>query len=175
LRGRLRAVHAAGRDVGSLPSTDDLSAHSDARAILSPEGKLLHADGAAKLAGARQALQAAVRDIERARTSSRDDVERALNLWKGLVSARWTVVDEFDTHGEKYIVARENPVRATSLSKLTPTERCVVTCVARGFSTKEVAYTLGINDATVRVLLMRAARRYGVRGRRELLKLEPRD
>jgi DNA-binding NarL/FixJ family response regulator len=57
------------------------------------------------------------------------------------------------------------------MSKLTPTERCVVTCALRGFSTKEIAYTLGISDSTVRVLIMRAVRRYGYRSRRELMKL----
>jgi DNA-binding NarL/FixJ family response regulator len=47
----------------------------------------------------------------------------------------------------------------------------VVTYAARGFSTKEIAYTLGLADTTVRVLIMRAVRRAGVRDRNELLAL----
>jgi DNA-binding CsgD family transcriptional regulator len=131
----------------------------------------LHAEGEAKLAGGRRALRAAVLDVEQARTSLRTQPGPALALWKGLVSARWTLVDEFDSHGAKYVVARENAPRPTGLVSLTPTERCVVTYAARGFSTKEIAYTLGISATTVRVLLMRAVRRCGVRGREELLQL----
>jgi DNA-binding CsgD family transcriptional regulator len=164
LRGRVQNA--------TLPKADRLPSAADpGDAILSPEGKLLHADGEAKLASARRALQKAVSDVENARTSLRGDVERALGLWKGLVSARWTLIDQFDEHGVKYIVARENSPTATVLSKLTSAEHCVVMFAARGFSTKEIAYTLGISPATVRVLLMRAARRCGVKGRRELLKL----
>jgi DNA-binding CsgD family transcriptional regulator len=140
-------------------------------AVLSPEGAFLHAQGEAELSGARRALRTAVLDVERARTSLRSQPGSALALWKGLVSARWTLVDEFDSRGSKYVVARENAPRPAGLVSLTPTERCVVTYAARGFSTKEIAYTLGISATTVRVLLMRAVRRYGVRSREELLQL----
>jgi len=143
----------------------------DAAAILSRDGDLLHVEGEAKLGAARRALRKAARDIERARTSSRADVEEALALWKGLVSARWTLVDHFDAQGTRYIVARENAPDGSTLSKLTLTERAVVAYAARGLTTKEIAYTLGLADATIRVLLMRAARRCGVASRGELVKL----
>jgi DNA-binding CsgD family transcriptional regulator len=163
LRGRVR-----GADV---PVPGSLRSLGEGGAVLSADGNLLHAEGEAKLASARRALEKAVCDIESARTFLRGNVERALRLWRGLVSARWSLVDEFDSHGAKYIVARENLPVATPMSKLTPTERCVVTCALRGFSTKEIAYTLGISDSTVRVLIMRAVRRYGYRSRHELMKL----
>ena len=57
------------------------------------------------------------------------------------------------------------------IEALTSAERTVVGHAARGLSTKEIAYTLGISDTTVRVLLMRAARRCGVKDRRELMAL----
>jgi DNA-binding NarL/FixJ family response regulator len=132
---------------------------------------LLHATGEASLADARRALTAAVTKVERARTSSRHDAREALELWRGLVSARWTLVDQIDAHGTRYIVARENVPSAADLPMLTLTERCVVAYAARGFSTKEIAYTLGLADTTVRVLMMRAVRRSGVRNRHELLLL----
>jgi DNA-binding CsgD family transcriptional regulator len=136
---------------------------------LSAEGELLQADGEAALADARRALQTAVLNVERARTSLRRNAGDALGLWKGLVSARWTLVDQIDAQGTRYIVARENAPRTAGLSILTPTERAVVVYAARGFSTKEIAYTLGIAETTVRVLIMRAARRFGVGSRDELL------
>ena len=140
-----------------------------ADAVLSADGKLLHAQGDASLQEARQALQLAARNIERARGTSRLDVPAALNLWKGLVASRWTLIDSFDAQGNKYIVARENVPHTHGLSQLTLTERCVVTYAARGFSDKEIAYTLGISDSTVRVLVMRSVRRCGLRDRDELL------
>jgi DNA-binding CsgD family transcriptional regulator len=138
-------------------------------AVLRPDGKLLHAEGDAALAGARRALQAAVRDVERARTSLRDVLPEALDLWKGLVSARWTLVDRFETDGKKYVVAQENLPPAEGLSMLTRTERSVVAYALRGLSTKEIAYALGVSPTTVRILIMRAARRLGVTNREGLL------
>jgi len=164
---RLRKRLAA----SAAPPVTAASAPQAVGAVLSPAGALLHAEGEAKVAGARRALRTAVLDVERARTSLRNEPTPALALWKGLVSARWTLVDEFDSRGSKYVVARENAPLPTGLVSLTPTERCVVTYAARGFSTKEVAYTLGISATTVRVLLMRAVRRCGVRSREELLQL----
>lgn len=139
-------------------------------AVLSPQGKVVHADGEARLAGPRRALQAAVRDVESARTSLRGDPSRALRLWRGLVSARWTLVETFESDGARYVVARENPPHVRTLMKLTPRERLVVTYAVRGFSAKETAYALGISPATVRVLIMRAARRCGARTKQALVK-----
>jgi DNA-binding CsgD family transcriptional regulator len=164
LRRRLGDAHSA--PVGPSGSLEG------SVAILSPDGKVVHAGGEAALAGARRNLRNAVSDIEHARTSSRDDPEKALSLWKGLVSARWTLIDQFDAQGTKYIVAKENVPASAALAKLTPTENCVVKYAAQGYSTKEIAYALGIKDTTVRVLITRAVRRCGVRSRHELLKLE---
>jgi DNA-binding CsgD family transcriptional regulator len=140
-------------------------------AVMFPDGEVVHADGDAALGGARRALRVAVRDVARARTSLRHDSSQALALWKGLVAAKWTLVDRFESDGTRYVVAKQNAPRPRGLAALTPTERCVVTYAARGSSTKEIAYTLGISDATVRVLLMRAARRCGVKSRDALLTL----
>lgn len=140
-------------------------------AVLTAEGKMLHAEGDAALTTARRALQTAVRDITHARTALRDDARRALGMWKGMVSAQWTLIDRFESDGERYVVARENVPQLKGLVALTPTERFVVAYATRGATTKEIAYALGISATTVRVLLMRAARRYGVRSRKALLAL----
>jgi len=164
---RLRTRLAA-RSLGAPTSLDP---RDPGGAVLLPDGELVHASGDAGLAKARCALKTAVRDLTQARTSLRADTHLALGMWKGLVSAQWTLVDHFESDGGRYLVAKENAPRAKGLAALTPTERCVVTYAARGSSTKEIAYTLGISDITVRVLLMRAARRYGARNRQGLLAL----
>jgi DNA-binding CsgD family transcriptional regulator len=164
---RLRARPAAG---SSEPAACVAEPESGA-AVLTAQGKVLHAEGDAKLASARRALQTAVRDITHARTALRGDAHRALGMWTGLVAAQWTLVDRFESNGERYVVARENSPQVNGLLALTPTERLVVAYAARGSTTKEIAYALGISATTVRVLLMRAARRYGVRSRKALLAL----
>jgi DNA-binding CsgD family transcriptional regulator len=70
---------------------------------------------------------------------------------------------------EVHIVLRETHLPAPGLEILTVRERQVVACLASGHSTKEVAFALGIADATVRVLLARAANKFGVHSRQELL------
>jgi DNA-binding CsgD family transcriptional regulator len=52
---------------------------------------------------------------------------------------------------------------------LTSTESLVVAYAARGLTTKETAYALGLSDSTIRVLMMRAVRRSGLKNRRALL------
>jgi DNA-binding CsgD family transcriptional regulator len=68
-------------------------------------------------------------------------------------------------------VARDDHPMVCGLLAITKAERRVVTAAVAGLTTKEIAYGFGIADTTVRVLLMRAARRCGTRSRRDLLRL----
>jgi DNA-binding CsgD family transcriptional regulator len=128
------------------------------------------AGGEAALAEARRALQAAVLNVERALTPLRTGEAPALDEGKKLIATGWMLIHQVDAQGARYIVARQ-PTTSARLSLLTPTERRVVVDAARGSSTKEISYELGIAEATVRVLIMRASRRLGVRTRDELLVL----
>jgi DNA-binding CsgD family transcriptional regulator len=157
-------------DEGTLAQPEPTPRTSD-NFLASPDGEVANADDEVTLARARRALQTAVKEVARARAALRSDMQRALEISSGLVAAQWTLVDQYESDGKRFVVAQENAPQARGLAQLTPTERSVVTCAARGLSTKEVAYTLGISDATVRVLLMRAARRCGVDSRAALLAL----
>jgi DNA-binding CsgD family transcriptional regulator len=88
--------------------------------------------------------------------------------WRPLTHTRWTVVHRYERDGRRYIVACENQT-PRGLEVLTERERQVVTCLALGQSTKETAYGLGISDATVRVIVRRAAAKLGVLSRAALL------
>ncbi len=72
-----------------------------------------------------------------------------------------------------YLVARENPARATHVQALTAREREIVLQAALGLSNKQIGRALGISDSTVRVLIARAIGKMGVRSRAELLSLPP--
>lgn len=135
-------------------------------AVLSPAGELVHAEGAEEEA-ARAALRTGARQLELARSRAMRGVpERATALWKGLVSARWTLLDEFSADGKHFIVARRNDVQLPLEGPtLTWRERQVLAHAALDRSNKEIAYELGLAHSTVRVLLLRAAARLGTKGR----------
>jgi len=142
-----------------------------AEAILSPRGHMAHASSD-DAASARKTLRDAAVALDRARGKLRMiDPDGALFGWKGLVDARWSLVDKFDRDGKHYVLARRNDVEAPGLEALTPRERQVLAHAALGHDNKMIAYELGLAHSTVRVLLARAAAKLGARTREELVKL----
>jgi len=138
-------------------------------AILTTTGKTVHAEGAAKLDDAREALSEAVRGVERARGVMRErDPDAAVVSWRALVSARWSLVDHFESDGKRYLVARTNEPTPRGPTTLTDRERQIVSYAVLGHSAKLIAYELGIAPSTVRVLLARAARKLGAKTPDEL-------
>jgi DNA-binding CsgD family transcriptional regulator len=97
------------------------------------------------------------------------DSRSTLNFSHPSSRARLTLVHTCEESGRRYIVARENDAAAQGVAALTEREREIVEHATHGFTNKQIAYNLGISNATVRVLMARAANRIGVRMRRELL------
>ena len=144
------------------------SLQAGAEAILSADHRVLHAEGPARTRAARERLERASADIESARKKRNDGVH-SLNRWHPLTAARWTLVDAFEEGGRRYVVARENQAETQTFIALTDRERQIVVHAALGLTNKQIAYALGISDATVRVLMARAANRLGVHSRKQLL------
>jgi DNA-binding CsgD family transcriptional regulator len=141
-------------------------------AIVTPGGRIDHAEEAAKSSVVREAIARAARTQERARGPLRRSApEDAIREWKGLVAARWTLVEQFDHDGHRYLVARRNdPLEGKQwIDALTRREHQVVAYASLGHWNKLIAYELGIADSTVRVLLTRAAAKAGVRSRKDLV------
>jgi DNA-binding CsgD family transcriptional regulator len=158
LRRRLREQRSPGQTV---------DAADGAEAILDARRRVLHAVGPARDGRAQSKLIEMAAARERARRGR--DAPAALEEWRPLAGARWTLVDSFDRNGTRYVVARENRSDFGGLASLTGRERQVVAYLALGQSTKETAYALGISDATVRVLIRRAAVKLGVTSRDSLI------
>jgi DNA-binding CsgD family transcriptional regulator len=154
----LAAGNRLRRRLGPRPPTDE-----EADAILSPEGRLEHAAPTACSAQVRTALRQAVLAMDRARGAERrTDPEGAVRRWQVLADSRYTLMDRFESNGRRYVVACENQLDTAQHPRLTPRERQVVALYRLGSDSKMIAYELGLADATVRVLLSRAARRLGV-------------
>lgn len=168
LAAHLAAAHRLRRVLRDVAAS--ARAFSGAEAVLSPEGRCEHAEGPAQSANARTTLRAAAVQIDRARGRLRKkDPEAALDLWRGLVAGRWSLVDQFDTDGRRYLVARRNDPRTPDPRALTERERQVAHFVALGHTNKLVAYELGLSEASVATHLRRAVGKLGVGGRVQLV------
>jgi DNA-binding CsgD family transcriptional regulator len=164
----LGAAHRVRRRLReSQPASPRPDSTVGAEAILDARRRIVHAAGPARSKGARDELLATAAARDRERAPNLDPGQRL--VWGPLTRARWTLVDSFESDGARYVVARENQSSVHGLEALTERERQAVAYLAIGQSTKETAYALGIADATVRVLLGRAAAKLGVRSRSALL------
>ena len=157
------AVHlSAGRRVRQTKQSALLDT---AEAILTPSGKILHAHDAAK--NKRDSLDEGRRRRDEAR-KTKHDAEKALEIWKGLVAGRWSLVDHFDTDGKRLLLAMKNAPNVETFPHLSPGERRVCALVAMGHRDKEIAYMLGLSTASVIASLHRARVKLKVSTRTEL-------
>lgn len=138
-------------------------------AVLQPSGELL--DAKEDAVSAREELRRATRAFEKARSHAmRTNVDLATKQWRPLVDSRWSLLDQYDTDGKRFVVAMENgPPTPVSCKELSERELQVMTQSNLGHTDKEIAYELGLASSTVRVLLHRAFRKLGASTRREAL------
>lgn len=152
--------------------SDASAAMADAEAILEQNGKVVDATGKAKSANARERLRDAAMAIDRARGRlARERPEEAMELWRGLVAGRWSVIEVTDSDARRYWVARRNEPAIAEDRRLTRREGQVVGMAALGLSDDMVAYSLGLAEATIRTHLRRGMKKLGVRQRKELIAL----
>jgi DNA-binding NarL/FixJ family response regulator len=115
----------------------------------------------------RGVLRDAVRS--RAPVQPRDGTSAALDLWRGLITGRWSLVDRFETDGKRFIVAHPCDPAVGDPRALTPREREVAEHVGLGRPNKVIAYALGVSLAAVSNAVASACRKLGgLRGRSEL-------
>jgi DNA-binding CsgD family transcriptional regulator len=140
-------------------------------AVLTPDAKVVHAEGPVRSRTAREALQHAVIEGEKARASLRStDPARAVELFEGLVTGRLTIVERFESDGRRYLVGYENPKAVAAIRALTPREREILERVARGEPVKQIAFDLDLTPAAVGAYLHTARRKTGLRSRAELVR-----
>ena len=154
----------------SQDTTDAGGALVDAEAVLSDGGRVLHAEGDAKPRDRRSSLQEAARGMALSRGSLRqDDSAAALELWRGLVAGRWSLLQHVDSDGKRLILAKRNMPDVADPKALAPEERQVASYAACGHSNKLIAYELGLHESTVSRRLDAAIRKLGFRSRVELV------
>jgi DNA-binding NarL/FixJ family response regulator len=125
-------------------------AGSAVEAILKPDGTLEHAESAAQSDEARERLRSACIALDRARGPlRRDDPNKAIEIWHALVAGRWSLLDQFESDGRRYVVAHRNDAKVPDARGLTLRERQVLAHLAVGHSNKMIGYELGLSTSTV--------------------------
>jgi DNA-binding CsgD family transcriptional regulator len=148
---------------------DDWAEGADA--VLSPSGSIAHAELAAQNPSARESLRQAVKAIDRARSKARSNEDEALDLWRGLVAGRWSLVEQFDSDGRRFLVARKNDPDVKDPRALTLRERQVLAYVAMGHPVKLIAYSLGVSPSSVSVSRRTAMRKLALRSPADVVRL----
>ena len=161
---RMRRERAAtGRAVAVRPE--------DGVAVLDERARVVHASGSATARDKREALMDAARAIVTERRTRPANDDEAMQLWRGLVEARWSLVSSSDVDGRRFLVAVENEIDSPLVEALTPLEATVAGLIGIGNTNKRVAYELGLSMSGVARALSGAQRKLGVRSRAELAQI----
>jgi DNA-binding CsgD family transcriptional regulator len=170
--GQIAAHIGAGsrlRRALQTPSKDDLSEGADA--ILSPSGSMVHAQAGGQTRKAHDLLCGAAKAIDRARSKARGNEDEALDLWQGLVAGRWSLVEQFDSDGRRFMVARRNDPQVTDPRALGLRERQVLAYVAMGHPAKLIAYSLGVSPSSVSTARRTGMRKLGLQTTADVVRL----
>lgn len=171
-----RTVHVWSRIAAHLAAAHRLrgrlaSASEPVEAVLSPSGRIEHAEHGARDAASRAALVESAKRLDRARGSLRRRAPlEAVDLWRALVDGRWSLVDHFDNDGRRFLLARPNePSARSALRALSARQRDALALATLGHGNKFIGYQLGLTSSAVAMLLARAAQKLGVRSRLQLM------
>lgn len=137
-----------------------------AAAVLAADGTFSHLE--TRHERARQSLADGF--ARRRHALGAQDPEHALDVWRGLVDGRWSLVDYLDTDGKAFVLAVRNQPAQSIISKLTGRQRAVVALASLGYGNKRIAYALGLTEVAVAMQLTRAKAATGTRSRVELVK-----
>jgi DNA-binding CsgD family transcriptional regulator len=161
---RVAAHLAAGYRLRRMPQP------AEGEAVITPSGRVEHAQEPAKSPLARRQLAEAAIAIDRARTKrQRADDFTATEMWHALVAGRWTLVDWVDRDGRRFYIARQNDPHMAKHHALSMRERQVIGYAVLGHSNKLIAYELGVSPSTVANHLATAAAKLGIRSRAALV------
>ena len=84
-------------------------------------------------------------------------------------SASWTIAEKFERDGYRYRLMRQLIAAAEAGPRLAAREEQAVLLASNGDNNKQIAEALGLAPSTVGVLLFRAANKFGVKTRQQLI------
>lgn len=160
----LPALQAAQRLRHHLPS-----ARSSIEAVITPDGSVTHASGAARESDSLSLIRDAVTRLERGRGARERDIWRGESIWPGIIAGRWSLVERIESDGKRYLVAHANSQGGLNPLRLSQREAAVAERVAQGMMDKEVAADLRIAQSAVAASLHDALGKLRLGSRLELI------
>lgn len=139
-------------------------------AIFSARGKTEHL-GSELAKAPLAALQRGLDGFLEARRLQRAEPDHAIELWSALIGGKWSIFDQFDRDGRRFIVARRNELALDDPRMLSTAERMILLYASWGHSLKLIGYEVGLSQSSVFAHLKMAMRKLGLRQRSELLGL----
>jgi hypothetical protein len=134
------------------------SQHREAAdAILTLAGKIAHLQPLAQSPALQEALSHAALAINHAHGPLRaEHPDAAVAGWRGLVDARWTLIDHADSDGKRFLLARRNDIDASGPTGLDARERQALAYTQLGHDEALIAYELGLSRHDLATLLQEA-------------------
>jgi DNA-binding CsgD family transcriptional regulator len=149
---------------------DDRTVFGECEALFGNDGTVLHATGEAGSDEGLANLRICVASLAKARGPLRSSKpESALAAWPCLASGRWSLVDVRQPDGQDRLAALPNRPATLGPEGVSRREREIVAFAAMGHDSKMIAYNLGLPSRLVDILSARAARKLGLRSRRQLV------
>ena len=97
-------------------------------------------------------------------------VQSGAVVWNNLVTGRWVLVDQFDSEGQRHVVAA--PGKDGELAKpLSDQQEQVARAAGQGLTSREIAKQLDLSERAVDGQLARALRKLGLPSRIALVRL----
>jgi len=144
-----------------------MTAQRDGEVSFLPSGKLVDEGGEAVAGAVRELLRRAVVDRERLRARNTEE------FWPALIAGRWTLVDRFESGGQRLVVAYRNDPLVAPHQMLRGAEAAALRRALAGEASKVIAADLCVSDATISRLIARSLRRLGLRSLAEAAALRP--
>lgn len=118
--------------------------------VMTPDGDLRHLNPKTNHDEWADVLETSVNQIDRARRDLRNErPDDALDLWRGLVRGTYSLVEQIDTDGKRFYVARRNDPEVDTPPTLSKRERQVAAYVGLGHDNRRIAYHLGLSESTI--------------------------
>lgn len=117
----------------------------------------------------RDRLRSMLESIERAHAHTSPTPAEEAEIWEGVFSGTWSIIDLYERLGRRYLFVYETNAGKFDPLRMTPMQRRALDCLSRGRSDSEIAATLGIKLDAATALVRVVKRKLRMPIRRDLI------
>ena len=128
--------------------------------VLGPPNVLIHP---------RDTLRSMLESVERACADTGPTPAEQAELWEGVFSGTWSIIDHYERLGRRYLFVYKTDAGKSDPLRMTPMQRRALDCLSRGRSDSEIAVALGIKLDAASALVRVIKRKLRMPTRRDLI------